>query len=205
MRPLYLFALLVATVCASPIAETPEAEKRSITKYNGRIQIVATNGHPLGFVDNFTDSNGVSPSHHTDLRVTFNYTHGTPFTMVGTNFAVPSHIYLGAGTNHPGTLIPKDKNRNSIEFMRTPGMTPPNTPPASGAMGLMFETSIWTLDTHSKKLTPQWINPDHSKPTTLIAYSKTQNSIAFVGNLPTYNKQNPSSQAVEVGFYFVSN
>ncbi|KDQ49644.1 hypothetical protein JAAARDRAFT_200652 [Jaapia argillacea MUCL 33604] len=205
MKLFYVLTLLVATVCASPIAEPPEAEKRWAARYAGRIQIVDSNGHPLGFVNNFTDGiNGVSPHHKTDLRVAFNYTHGTPFTMVGTNFGAPSYIYLGGSASHPGTLIPKSHDRNEIGFQRERDITAPYAPPHSGPMGAMWETSIWTLDTRTKKLTPQWINPDHSKPETLIAYSKKQNGIMFVGDLPAYNKKHHDYHAVEVGFSFVS-
>ncbi|KDQ61720.1 hypothetical protein JAAARDRAFT_31187 [Jaapia argillacea MUCL 33604] len=205
MKLFYVLALLISTVCASPIAEPPEA--RWTTKYTGRIQIVPTNGHPLGFVYNFTnDVNGVSPNRASDVHVTFNYTHGTPFTMVATNFLKPEPYfqYLGASTGHEGTLIPKSADHNELGFHRQPAITPPYSTPAEWAMGRKYETSIWTLDGQSKKLTAQWVNPDHSKPTTHIVYDKKLNEVLFVGDLATYNRGTPGHHAIEVGLYFVS-
>ncbi|KAJ3483476.1 hypothetical protein NLI96_g6293 [Meripilus lineatus] len=187
-----------------PGVETPtrayEVEKRAKpsgtppVNYSGRIQIRNKDGSSLGYVVN--NPSGVSGSNfggpQNELHVTFTTTSSGagPFDIIATNPKFPPPYFIGgAGTTVSGEF-------NAVSFQHVQQTSPGSRPFAGG------ESAIWSLNTSTKELTPQWVNPDGSKPKTFIGFDIRNNGLFLTADIANFNAHHtwPIS---EVHFFIV--
>lgn len=77
--------------------------------------------------------------------------------------------------------------------------TNPNDPPQSGTNPTTFgdsETAIWTYTMTTAAVTPQWIDPDGSRPSTATLYDPTSNAFFLTSSPSTITSQHPSAHIV---------
>jgi hypothetical protein len=177
------------------------AAKRSQTSpspsvsYSGRINVRTSEGSSLGYVRNSPATwtiggvNFLGPEQ--DLHVSFTTTASGigPFDILATDPAFPAPFYVGAGgTSTIGLNSPKTVDFTNVE------QTPPNS------IGGVVESAIWSINPTTNELTAQYVNPDGTKPNTVIAYDIRANELFFVGDLVAYNVPNADTPASAVTF-----
>jgi len=172
--------------------------------YCGRIEVRGSDGHVLGYVKNWA---GVAPisginfvPNQEDLRVEFNvpYDQNIPFDILATNPKFASPYYVGVSTG-PQPVALQTGQVNSLSFTNVP-QTPAGAPPMKTGDSYT-ESRIWTFNKYTKELKPQFINPDGSKPMTVIAYDIKFNQIFFVEDVAAWNRQHLEDPVSAVSFY----
>ncbi|KAF8229509.1 hypothetical protein L208DRAFT_1401950 [Tricholoma matsutake] len=173
---------------------------------SGRIEVRnPQNGLSLGIVKNTNGTNPISGLNalgpEQDLLVSFTASPSGagPFDIVAVNAAFAAPLFVGAFVaNGVGNI-----GRDVITFSNVQ-QTPPNSPPVKSASGdnTMAESALWSFNPSTKELQAQYVNPDGSKPDTVIAYSIRQNVLFFIGDLKAYNTNN-DTPASAVKFYLV--
>jgi len=163
----------------------------------GKIE-VRESGSVLGVVRNWVSLphvNGVNfagnPSE--DLHVSFTPSAG-PSDLLTTNPNFPAPFYVGI--SGASTTLAKG-SRNTVDMENVP-----QTPGGVPASGVSTESAVWSLNRDTSELTVQYVNPDGSKPDTIIAYDIRENVLFFVGDLDAYNYQN-DIPASAVQFFLV--
>ncbi|RDB23867.1 hypothetical protein Hypma_009202 [Hypsizygus marmoreus] len=174
--------------------------------YNGRIQVRAGDtGRIIGFVRNVAGLlpvNGVNfGTPDQDLRVTFT-TPGLngPFNILATNPAFTAPFYIGASSS--ATFGPGSGNSGLfLNVDQTPLLAPPT---ATGQFSI-GEWGFWFLDSATGKLAAQYVNPDGTRPATVIGYDGLRNSLFFTGDVGAWNTlNNPLLPAAVVELFFQS-
>ncbi|KXN87410.1 hypothetical protein AN958_08841 [Leucoagaricus sp. SymC.cos] len=156
--------------------------------YTGKIEVkYDSDGHSAGFVRNWENGgvNGLNFSGAPlEVKVCKAGAQTDLYNIVATNAVFPSPHYVGATSGTvAGSLTTGD--RSSVSFSNVPRTTPNGRPALVN--GNYYESAIWTFDTSTKELTPQWINPDGSRPNTVIAYDIRANELFFVGDISQWN------------------
>jgi len=120
-----------------------------------------------------------------------------PLNLVALNAAFPPPFYLGGRSSiyHPDLAVGSDV----IVSLSTVNPTAPGSPPDTS----FGESAIWYFDESTKKLTPQWINSDGSKPATYVAYDIKYNRIFLSGDVGAYNIVFNYKPASVVSLYLV--
>ncbi|CAL1715062.1 unnamed protein product [Somion occarium] len=176
------------------------AAKRSKTSslpvtYTGRIEVRNLEGHSFGYVWN--SESGVSGVNFhgpvDELHVKISTTKsGGLFDILATNPKFPPPFYIGASSNNAaatlGPGLPAGVGLGTVE----------QTPPGPSAA----QSAIWTINRATKLLTPHWVNPDGSKPTTSIGLDLRNNYLTFTGDIAAYNAAN-TWPVGEVQFFLV--
>ncbi|OBZ74148.1 hypothetical protein A0H81_05920 [Grifola frondosa] len=156
-------------------AKRAAASVKPVT-FNGRIQATYTSNNTVaGFIENLATGLG-------GLR---------PFNVIATNAAFKAPFFIGIN----GTITTTVTGIISLDI----GLGSPNT------LGLTnVGQTIWSFNSRTTELTPQWINPDGSKPITTIAYDVLNNVLFITGDLVSYNSTHPAAPASEVKFFLAS-
>ncbi|KAL0950406.1 hypothetical protein HGRIS_010363 [Hohenbuehelia grisea] len=175
------------------------------TSYSGRIEVRNKDGDVLGYVKNWSGSAPISGvnwgASNEELHIQFNIPQTVndpgPFDIVVTNPNFASPFYVGVSTGSPVTLKPGELQ--ALGFSNVP-QTPAGSPPMNTGSAYT-ESRIWTFKKDTKQLIPQYINPDGSKPATVIAFSIKYNQIFFVENITAWNVQYYWDYASDVSFF----
>ncbi|KAK2463522.1 hypothetical protein APHAL10511_004273 [Amanita phalloides] len=167
------------------------SSKPAITSYKGRIDVRTTSGQSLGYVRNRADASSISgidalqdPSQEIIVEI---MVQSTPTNIFVKNAAFPAPYFVGAaGKVNIGTGL-----RNTLAFTNVHS-TPPGSQPvvSSSRSGDFVESAIWHIEPDTLELTAQYINPDGSKPSTIVVYDIRENSLFFVGDVAAYNTNN---------------
>ncbi|KAG6813167.1 hypothetical protein H0H92_013574 [Tricholoma furcatifolium] len=131
-----------------------------------------------------------------DLKVSFDVPQSGPFDILATNPQFSEPYYVGAaGTSDVDTL--DLANPDTIAFTNVQ-QTSPNSIPVLSTYNstLVVESALWSFNSQTGQLTAQYINPDGSLPSTVLAYDDQANNIFFVGDIDAYNAINNNPAAV---------
>ncbi|KAF9647195.1 hypothetical protein BDM02DRAFT_3117446 [Thelephora ganbajun] len=167
--------------------------------YTGKVQVINGEGSSNGFLKNWNSGfDGVDYGGN-PLLVSITTNSTGPLNLVAINAVFPPPYYLGAQSSsyHPNLAPGSDV----IVALTNVNPTSPGAPPDAS----YSESAIWYFDTVTKKLTPQWINTDGSRPATYIAYDIKYNKIFLSGDVNAYNAVFNWKPASPVSFYLVSN
>ncbi|KAF9466089.1 hypothetical protein BDZ94DRAFT_1234072 [Collybia nuda] len=184
--------------------------------YSGRLEVRQEDGSVAGYVRNSNSSGAISKFDHSsglnflgpeqELHVSFTapFSGNGPFDIVASNPLFPAPFYVGASGTADINSIAGD-SRNTISFSNVE-QTPKNTIPIASAtdgLNTFIESAIWSINPKTKELKAQYINPDKSKPETIIGYDIRANRLFFVGNITAYNVNN-DTPASTVQLYLVA-
>lgn len=165
---------------------------------SGRIQVRnPQNKQPIGNVKNTNGTNPISGVNalgpEQDLHVSFTAppSGSGPFDIMATNAAFPPPFLVGASVAPSTTGVIGLGSPDTVGFTNVQ-QTPPNSPPvpSSTVPNTMVESAIWSFNPGTNELMAQYVNPDGSKPSTVIAYDIRENVLFFVGDIDAYNKNN---------------
>jgi len=174
---------------------SPSPSPSGVVKYSGRLQVRRDNGSTVGYIQ---DESGLPVSHGSDLQISVigSLTRKDHLNVVATATAFPSPSYLGAsGENSNGTVIGAD-SASSLLFSVVQNTKPLSPPIALPAGNTSVESAIWAINSTTRELTAQYVNPDGTFPKTFILYDQADNNLIFVGNTTLFNSQSNSSAAV---------
>ncbi|KAF5362570.1 hypothetical protein D9756_002354 [Leucocoprinus leucothites] len=184
-----------------PTSPSPSPSPGPSSCHKGMIEVKYDfDGHSAGFVRNW-ENGGVSGLNFSGepLEVKVCKAEATNlYNIVATNAVFPSPHYVGATSGTVSKSLSLG-DRSSVGFSNVP-QTPPNGHP-NLVNGSYYESAIWSFDASTKELTPQWYNPDGSKPSTVIAYDVRANELFFVGDISQWNVSGSFASAVH--FYLV--
>ncbi|KAE9397078.1 hypothetical protein BT96DRAFT_921752 [Gymnopus androsaceus JB14] len=154
------------------------ASPSSVAKYSGRLQVRSDNGTTIGYVQ---DKSGLPVSHGSDLRISIaaSSTRKEHLNIVATATALPSPFYVGASSQDSNATI--GTGSSSTILFSNVEQTDPLSPPIATSNGYI-ESAIWALNSTTKELTAQYVNPDGTLPTTFLAYNETGSNLLFVGD-----------------------
>ncbi|TFK39802.1 hypothetical protein BDQ12DRAFT_649266 [Crucibulum laeve] len=172
------------------VARRTQPSPQPPVKYTGRLEVRTQEGHNSGHVRNWETPGTISGVNflgpEDDLLVSIiPCASGEKlFDIFSTNPKFPAPFYVGAAGS---TLIPGE--RSVISFTNVE-QTSPNSLPSSSPRGGFVESAIWTIDSNTKELKAQWINPDGSRPPTVLAYNIRSNALFFVSDIDAWNENN---------------
>ncbi|KAJ3560714.1 hypothetical protein NP233_g10656 [Leucocoprinus birnbaumii] len=169
--------------------------------HQGKIQVkYESDGHSAGFVRNW-ENGGVSGLNFSGaaLEVKVCKSGVTNLYNVIATLQAKEGAYLVSISFFRASKVLHFSNNSSVQFSNVP-QTPPNGHP-NLVNGNYYESAIWSFDASTMELTPQWYNPDGSKPSTTIAYDIRANELFFVGDISQWNE--PGFFASAVRFYLV--
>ncbi|KAF9454331.1 hypothetical protein P691DRAFT_809886 [Macrolepiota fuliginosa MF-IS2] len=183
----------------SPVwaAKRTEPSTRPSTCYPGKIEVrYDFDGHVAGYVRNW-ENGGISGLNFSgdplEVKVCKTRSYTDRYDIIATNAVFKPPYYVGAGSGTVAGILATG-DRSSVGFSNTP-QTPPNAPPTL-VNGNYYESAIWSYNSSTKELSPQWINPDGSKPSTVIAYDIRANDLFFVGDISQWNVSGSFASAV---------
>ncbi|KAJ3561136.1 hypothetical protein NP233_g10380 [Leucocoprinus birnbaumii] len=180
---------------------SPLPSSGSSSCHQGKIQVkYESDGHSAGFVRNW-ENGGVSGLNFSGaaLEVKVCKSGVTNLYNVIATLQEKEGAYLVSVSVFRALKFLHFSNNSSVQFSNVP-QTPPNGHP-NLVNGNYYESAIWSLDASTMELTPQWYNPDGSKPSTTIAYDIRANELFFVGDISQWNE--PGFFASAVRFYLV--
>ncbi|PFH51772.1 hypothetical protein AMATHDRAFT_58239 [Amanita thiersii Skay4041] len=163
------------------------------TPFKGRLQVRTNEGHVLGNVRNWAGPASISginflgPDQDSIVEVLTTNPQKEPINIVVKNPAFDPPFFVGASANPSNSHIGLGL-RNPLAFTNVDS-TPPNSPPVPRGDRLV-ESAIWSFDHKTLELKAQWVNPDHSKPPTILAYDIRNNVLFFTGDIDAYNRDN---------------
>ncbi|KAL0953842.1 hypothetical protein HGRIS_005019 [Hohenbuehelia grisea] len=173
--------------------------------YSGRLEVRSLDGERVGFVtssnngasfgvDTKVDGNTYGES--SDLHVKFETSSNT-FDVQITSPSLGEASLLGAATSVGPTSI-SGGSPNFVSLTNV-GQTPAGSIPTSSAgKQCLVESAIWSFDEAGQKLTAQFVNPDGSRPATVLAYDVDSNSLIFTGDLASYEADKASKVDPEI-------
>ncbi|KAF8239393.1 hypothetical protein L208DRAFT_1386312 [Tricholoma matsutake] len=175
----------------------PSASPLPPTRQTGRIQARKPDGSVLGFVRNTNSSQPISgfnfwgPDQDLFVSFTASASGQGPFDIVAINAIFSAPFYVGASAALNSSSIGL-KNSNAVAFSNVE-QTPPDSIPVASTFGkTVVESAIWSFDPSTRELKAQYVNPDSTKPATVIAYDNSTNFIFFVGDINAFNSKNSS-------------
>jgi len=172
---------------------------------SGRIQARnPENKQSLGNVRNWSGGSPISGLNFLgpdqDLHVSFTAPPSGkgPFDILATNAAFPPPFFVGASSSPFSSGTIGKGLRDTVAFTNVE-QTPPGSPPVKSGDNSSGESAIWSFNPGTKELKAQYVNPDGSQPSTIIAYDIRANELFFVGDIDAYNKDNNTpASAVEL-------
>lgn len=175
------------------VAKRTQTSPTPANVFTGRLDVRNLDGSSVGHVRNWPGAGTIGGTNFLgsdgDLLVKATSTSNNDlYDILATNPAFPAPFYVGAGGNNNPILA--KGSRSTIDFTNVAQTPPGSKPVATGSGGLYVESAIWSLNKNTKQVSPQWINPDGSSPTTTLAYDIRANHLFFVGDLAAYNEGN---------------
>ncbi|KAF9059665.1 hypothetical protein BDP27DRAFT_1453144 [Rhodocollybia butyracea] len=173
----------------------PSPSPSGVAQYSGRLQVRLENGSTVGYVQ---DKLGLPVSHGSDLQISVfaSLTRKEDLNIIAAApTAFPSRSHLGASSeNSKDTTISADTSSSLLFTIvpKTPAMSRPIVLPTGNAS---VESAIWAINSTTKELTAQYVNPDGSLPKTFIMFNYTDDKLFFVGNTTS---QSSSSAPVKL-------
>jgi hypothetical protein len=169
------------------------------TTYTGRIQIRSpSTGSPIGYVGNtqsgvsLVDLGGIFD----DVRVRITTSSSNPggsYDLQATNQQWTGSPFIGAAPDR--TLAIGSTTTLGIGPVPQTSSGSPPTPQGASA--------IWQIDPNTKELTAHWVNPDGSRPNTVVVWDARANQIFIVGDVQAYNSQGSGYFASAVQLFLV--
>lgn len=178
-NPPAMFAKRGSATAVYGARPSPSPSPRPHPCYSGKIEVKAeSDGHVQGFVRNW-EHGGISGLNFSGdpLQVKVCEAGYGLYNIIATNAIFPAPYYVGGDSGTTAGTLTKG-TRSSVGFGNTP-QTYPGAPPKL-INGSYYESAIWRYNSSTKELFPQWINPDGSKPNTVIAYDIRVNELSFV-------------------------
>ncbi|KAJ7043632.1 hypothetical protein C8F04DRAFT_1251037 [Mycena alexandri] len=184
-----------ATATATASARPSHAPHPPSYGHSGRIHVFAGNGSSLGYVrDSPVNSLNIVADSEQDLRVQ-SLTSGEPFDLRingPTKKSPRTPLYLGvvAARNIPLHDLVKVPLSTVIQARH----------PTASDKGFI-QSTIWAIDSNTKELKAQYMNPNGTKSPLLPAFDPHGNELHFVEDLAIYNSANSDFPSVAVKFY----
>jgi len=177
---------------AAPPAASPSASIHET--FDGRIEVRNSDGSVLGNVAVIGGINLLG--NDVDLHCKLNKRGSGPYDLEATNLLIPKPEFIGADGS--STLGP---GLQSVSGFAPVEQSPPGSGPVAGSQGT-YQSAIWTIDSQTRELKANYVNPDGSTPATTIAYNMKGNELFFTGDLSLWNTNN-NTPASAVKFFLV--
>ncbi|KAJ3763792.1 hypothetical protein EV360DRAFT_77997 [Lentinula raphanica] len=162
----------------------------SVVRYTGRLQVRSENRSTIGYVQ---DKSGLPVSTGSDLvvSVTASLTRKEQLNILATpqtTTALPSPFYIGASTQSSsenatiGTGV-----ATTLQLTNVTKTDALSKPVKSDNVDALVESAIWTINSSTKELTAQYVNPDGSLPSTFLVYDNADTQLYLVGDTTSLN------------------
>ncbi|KAJ3983404.1 hypothetical protein F5890DRAFT_1475372 [Lentinula detonsa] len=160
----------------------------SVVRYTGRLQVRSSDGSTIGYVQ---DKLGLPVSGGSDLTIslTASSTRKKQLNIVATATSFPSPFYLGALIQGSGNATIGTGSSTFLQFsnvQKTDALSQP-VRVKSGNGDTSVESAIWAINSTTKELTAQYVNPDGSLPNTILVYNDANDRLYFVGDTAAFN------------------
>ncbi|KAJ3999981.1 hypothetical protein F5050DRAFT_1804571 [Lentinula boryana] len=160
----------------------------SVVRYTGRLQVRSSDGSTIGYVQ---DKLGLPVSGGSDLTIsmTASSTRKKQLNIVATTASFPSPFYLGASNQGSGNATIGTGSSTFLQFsnvQKTDALSQP-VRVKSGNGDTSVESAIWAINSTTKELTAQYVNPDGSLPNTILVYNDANDRLYFVGDTAAFN------------------
>ncbi|KAJ3795229.1 hypothetical protein GGU11DRAFT_758519 [Lentinula aff. detonsa] len=160
----------------------------SVVRYTGRLQVRSSDGSTIGYVQ---DKLGLPVSGGSDLTIslTASSTRKKQLNIVATATSFPSPFYLGASNQGSGNATIGTGSSTFLQFsnvQKTDALSQP-VRVKSGNGDTSVESAIWAINSTTKELTAQYVNPDGSLPNTILVYNDANDRLYFVGDTAAFN------------------
>jgi len=122
-----------------------------------------------------------------------------PIELTENNGPDAANPFLGfaAGGNNPTAILASGASNycTLTGTHHTAASSPPSLVGNSFGSG-SSESTVWSYDIVTHKLTAQWVNPDRSKPTTILYYLPASEYLLITGDATALNSVSPGGYAV---------
>jgi len=157
--------------------------------YSGRLEVRDSQDHTLGYLRTGA-INGINfAGHDKDLHVSISGYGDGPFNIKITNPGYAPPLWVGATVGSSTTKLAVG-SPSLVGFSNVEKTHPNSTPVFNADSGSFEESAIWTIDHTTLELKAHYVNPDGSKPATVLSYDIRENSIFFTGDLAAFNANN---------------
>ncbi|KAF5387321.1 hypothetical protein D9757_005753 [Collybiopsis confluens] len=195
---------------------SPSPSPSGVTQYTGRLEVRSDNGSVVGYVQ---DKPGLPVAgNYSDLKIsiTASLNRKEHLNVAATeSSALPSiYNYVGASSNKGADMTIGKGDSSTLLFTNVQRSKPLERPDFTPAHPRLFltarpmsrpsnassaESSIWKLDSKTKELTAQYVNPDGTLPSTFLVYDSASGHILFTGDVGLMN----SSSIAQIGLFVV--
>jgi len=168
---------------------------------SGYIQVAdPTTNTVLGYISATPNVFGEYGPFTTDLsqalKVSFDSSAPGGVDIVATNSVFSNLPYFGGVQGFSSSSSDINSGSANYLFISPTTQTPANSPPVStGGSGFQsttaipedVESAIWHYNAQTNQFTAQWVNSDSFLPTSTIVYVPSEQALAIVGDLNTFN------------------
>ncbi|KIK61778.1 hypothetical protein GYMLUDRAFT_199436 [Collybiopsis luxurians FD-317 M1] len=176
---------------------SPSPSPSGVVQYSGRLEVRSDNGSTIGYVQ---DKTGLPVAQGADLEISIMASstrkEHLDVVAIGSTALPSSSIYVGASSKESAEATIGANSSSTLLFTNVQRTAPMSRPVMTSNRNASVESAIWKIDSNTKELTAQYVNPDGSLPTTFLVYNIEGQNLFFTGDVNSGNSS--YEQAVSI-------